>query len=98
MDLISLEITQRESLSTYVRKMNLISLEIMQRESLSIYSYMDAAYVAAITSHLKGEEDANPYMLRGLSALANANSEIAKRSVASLHQIVLHRRKMSIWY
>ena len=81
----------------YVREMDLISLEVMHRESLSIHSYMDA-YVAAITSDMKGDEDSNPYRLRTLSALANAISEVAKRSVAALHQIALHRRDMSIWY
>ena len=69
----------------------------MHRESLSIHSYMDA-YVAAVTSDMKGDEEPNPYRLRTLSALANAISEVAKRSVAALHQITLHRRDMSIWY
>ena len=81
----------------YVREMDLVNLEIMHRESLSIHSYMDA-YVAAITSDMKGDDDPNPYRLRTLSALANAISEVAKRSVAALHQITLHRRDMSIWY
>ena len=47
---------------------------------------------------MKGDDDPNPYRLRTLSALANAISEVAKRSVAALHQITLHRRDMSIWY
>ena len=55
----------------YVREMDLISLEGMHRESLSIHSYVDA-YVAAITSDMKGDEDSNPYRLHTLSALANA--------------------------
>ena len=48
------------------------------------------AYVAASTSDMKGEDDANPYMLRILSApLANAISEIAKRSVSSFTDSVI---------
>ena len=56
------------------------------------------AYVAAITSDMKGDEDSSPYRLRTLSALANAISEVPKRSAAALLQIALHRRDMSFWY
>ena len=67
----------------YVREMALINLEVIHRESLSIHSYMDAN-VAAITWDMTGDEDSNPYRLRTLSVLANAISEVAKRSVAAL--------------
>ena len=72
----------------YVREMDLVNLEIMHRESLSM---------AAITSDMKGDDEPKSYRLQTLSALANAISEVAKRSVAALHQITLHRRDMSIW-
>ena len=68
----------------------------MQRETLIVHSYMDA-YLTAVTAELKRDEDVNPYVLRTLSALANALSEIARRGIASLHQIVLHRRDMDLW-
>ena len=49
------------------------------------------AYFTAITADLKRKEDTSPYMLQTLLFLA-------KRSTASLHQIVLHHRDMGIWY
>ena len=68
----------------------------MQRESLAIHSYMDA-YLTAVTADSKKDDEANSYALRTLSALANAVAEIARRSIVSLHQIVLHRRDMGLW-
>ena len=78
-----------------VRELDLIHFETMQRESLAIHSYMNA-YLTAVTADLKKDDEANPYVLRTLSALAKAVAEIARRSVVSLHQIVLHRRDMGL--
>ena len=68
----------------------------MQRESRAIHSYM-GAYLTAVTADLKKDDEANPYVLRALSALANAVSETVRRSIASLHQVVLHRLDMRLW-
>ena len=81
---------------SYVRELDLIYLDTMQRESLAIHSYMNA-YLMAVSADLKKDAEANPYVLRALSALANAVSEIARRSIASSLQVVLHRRDMGLW-
>ena len=78
----------------HVRGMDCVHLEAMQRETLAIYSYMDA-YVAAITADIIKDSDASPYILRTLSVFANSISEIARSSIASLHQLVLYRRDMN---
>ena len=75
---------------------NIVHLESMQRETLIVHRYMDA-YSTAVTAELKKDEDVNPYFLRTLPALANALSEITRRGITSLHQIVLHRRDMDLW-
>ena len=52
---------------SYVRELNLVHLETMQRESLAVHSYMDA-YLTAVSADLKKHDEANPYVLRALSA------------------------------
>ena len=53
-------------------------------------------YLAAITADIKKDEDANLYVLKIRSALANAFAEIVRSAIVLLHQIVLHRRDMGL--
>ena len=81
---------------SYVRELDLVHLESMQRETLIVHSHK-GAYVTAVTAKLKRDEDIYPVVLRTLSALVNAFSKIARRGIASLQQIVLHRHDMDLW-
>ncbi len=80
----------------YVRDVDLSTLETINRENIAVLSYMDA-YLAAVVSQVSNAAEADPFVIRTLSATANALAEVAQRSVASLHNIVLHRRDMALY-
>ena len=81
----------------YVSKRDLVQLETFQRENLTILSSMDA-FVSSVASVLKDRPHKDPFLIRTLYGIGNGLAEIIKRSLASLQQVVLHRRDMSLWY
>ena len=81
----------------YVTERDLVQLETFQRENLTVLSSMDA-FVSSVAGVLKERPHEDPFLIRTLYGIGNGLAEIIKRSLASLQQIVLHRRDMSLWY
>ena len=81
---------------SYVKEGDLIHLESNLRESLLIQNSLEAflSAVAAASSNVAGP---NPFVIRALSASSSALAELVKRTLASLQQVTLHRRDMTIW-
>ena len=64
---------------------------------VTVLSSMDA-FVSSVVSVLKERPHEDPFLIRTLYGIGNGLAEIIKRSLASLQQVVLHRRDMSLWY
>ena len=54
--------------------------------------------MSSVAGVLKERPHEDPFLIRILYGICNGLAEIIKRSLASLQQILLHRRDMSLWY
>ena len=81
---------------SYVKEVDLIHLESNLRESLLIQNSLEAflSAVATASTNVAGQ---NPFVVRALSASSSALAELVKRTIASLQQVTMHRRDMTIW-
>jgi len=74
----------------------MVTLESLSRESLQITSYLDA-YLSSIASVIQGSNNADPFVLRAISASGNALQELALRTVTSLQWLVTLRRDTALY-
>ncbi len=86
----------QKSSRSYVRESDLLAMESNQREMLCIQNYLDA-FLTAASSVAKQQKDADPFLIRSITASANALAELVKRSINLLQQISIHRRDMALW-
>ena len=78
----------------YVTERYLVQLEMFQRVNLTVLSSM-GAFVSLVASVLKERPPEVPFLIT-LYGMAVDSPRFIKRSLASLQQIVLHRRDMSL--